>query len=117
MPENARRGRRYQCATGLHRVEAGCRVSLSTTMDEGSLTIRVVLCDIYNTLLEVGPAPADERWEKLCCSCMPAANAPALDEFAAAAECLIARAHAAARAIGVRYPEIFWPAIAGEAWP
>lgn len=88
-------------------------------MGEGNVTIRAVLCDIYKTLLDVGPPPADaeQRWNKLCRAILPRATSVPHAEFAATAERVVAREHAAAKAAGIPYPEIFWPSIAREAWP
>jgi putative hydrolase of the HAD superfamily len=88
-------------------------------MGEGNMTVRAVLCDIYNTLLEVGPAPADaeHRWGALCRSKLPATIRLDLTDFAARTEPVIAREHNTARAAGIPHPEIFWPGIACEAWP
>jgi FMN phosphatase YigB (HAD superfamily) len=83
------------------------------------MIIRAVLCDIYNTLLDVGPPPADagQRWDALCGAALPEAPRLTLAEFDSSAEVVIRREHAAAKAAGISYPEIFWPAVAGEAWP
>lgn len=83
------------------------------------MTIRAVLCDIYKTLLEVGPPPAEagQRWDQLCHGTLPGQAPPTLAGFVANTELIIRREHAAAKAGGVPYPEIFWPAVACEAWP
>lgn len=83
------------------------------------MNCRAVLCDIYNTLLEVGPPPAEaeQRWEQLCRALPSGVSRLSLDEFAAATERIIAREHAAAKASGIAHPEIFWPAVARVAWP
>jgi len=83
------------------------------------MRIQAVICDIYKTLLDVRLPPDDAapRWDQLCRNFALRANAPTLTEFAAATEGIIAREHRAAQAAGIRYPEIFWPAIASEAWP
>lgn len=83
------------------------------------MNIRAVIFDIYNTLLEIGPPPADaaERWMKLCRAVRETGPGPDLAGFGAACERVIEREHARARQTGIPYPEIFWPAVAGEAWP
>jgi FMN phosphatase YigB (HAD superfamily) len=88
-------------------------------MGKENVSIRAVLCDIYKTLLEVGPPPEDasQGWIALCRSARSTTPAPTLAEFAAAAETVIQREHAAAKGEGITYPEIFWPAVAREAWP
>lgn len=100
-------------------MEIASGISLPAFMDNGLLTVRAVLCDIYKTLLDVGPAPADAggRWDALCHRALPDANPLALDEFRAAAERAIAREHAGARDAGIPHPEVFWPDMAREAWP
>jgi len=83
------------------------------------MKIRAVIFDIYGTLLEVGPPPADarERWERLCKDRLPGPARLTLDAFMAECEKIIAREHDAARTTGVRHPEIFWPSVAQEAFP
>ncbi|MBI2927481.1 MAG: HAD family hydrolase [Verrucomicrobia bacterium] len=77
------------------------------------MIVRAVLCDIYNTLLEVGPPPTDAeaRWAQLCAA-HRAGPRLSLEEFASASEQLIAREHAVARARGIAFPEIYWPHVA-----
>ena len=83
------------------------------------MSIRAVIFDVYNTLLEVGPPPPDAagRWEKLWREIFGAAARLSLDQFAAKAAVIIEREHIAAKAAGVEWPEIFWPAVAAEALP
>jgi FMN phosphatase YigB (HAD superfamily) len=88
-------------------------------MGKRNVTIRAVLCDIYKTLLDVGPPPDDagQRWEKLCRAALPQTASIPLAEFVGTAETVIKREHAVAKAAGIPFPEIFWPAVAREAWP
>ena len=81
--------------------------------------MRAIIFDIYKTLLEVGPPPADaeKKWIALGSSFLPHDSAPTLSEFHTAAERLIAREHSTAKNNGISFPEIFWPWIACEAWP
>lgn len=83
------------------------------------MTIRAVLCDIYKTLLDVGPPPpdAEARWSSLCAAAVKESSAPSLAEFGDAAKTVIEREHTRARSAGISFPEIFWPAVAREAWP
>ena len=83
------------------------------------MKIRAVLFDIYKTLLEVSPPPADADvlWERLWSERLAASPKLTLKDFAAGCDKIIAREHAAARAAGVPYPEIYWPAVASEALP
>jgi FMN phosphatase YigB (HAD superfamily) len=80
---------------------------------------RALISDIYNTLLEIGPPPADagERWETLWEDLLADPARLTLEEFAAACEKIIAREHDSAIGIGVQNPEIYWPAVAQEALP
>jgi FMN phosphatase YigB (HAD superfamily) len=80
---------------------------------------RALITDIYNTLLEIGPPPADaaERWESLWRAMLAGPARLTLEEFAAACEKIIAREHNFAFRVGVQNPEIYWPAVAKEALP
>jgi FMN phosphatase YigB (HAD superfamily) len=80
---------------------------------------RALISDIYNTLLEVGPPPADasERWEFLWENILADPARLSLKEFAAACEKIIAREHDSAIRVGVQNPEIYWPTVAKEALP
>ena len=83
------------------------------------MKLRAVLFDIYGTLLEVSPAPADaaERWARLWQKMLGRPARLSLEQFAARCDELIAREHAAARAAGVPHPEVFWPDIVAEVVP
>ena len=80
---------------------------------------RALISDIYDTLLQVGPPPADaaERWEFLWEDMLADPARLTLAEFAAACEQIIAREHDSAFRVGVGNPEIYWPAVAKEALP
>lgn len=83
------------------------------------MSVRAVVFDVYQTLLEVLPAPADAepRWHKLWARLPGAAAAPSLDEFAQRCQEVIAAEHARARAAGIVCPEVFWPDIVAEVAP
>ena len=83
------------------------------------MNIRAVICDVYHTLLEVGPPPTDapSQWEGIWGETFRASPRLSLEGFAAKASDIIEREHAAAKAVGVAYPEILWPAVANEALP
>lgn len=83
------------------------------------MSIRAVIFDIYKTLLTVAPPPADAdaRWAALCERTLPGGEALSLAGFGDRSKAVIAREHAAAKASGVAYPEIFWPHVACEAFP
>lgn len=83
------------------------------------MKIRAAIFDIYKTLLDVSPPPADaaERWKILCSSTFGSAARVDLGAFSTGCEKIIAREHVAARAIGIVNPEIYWPAVAEEVLP
>ncbi len=83
------------------------------------MTIRAVIFDIYDTLLEVQPPPADAaaQWNRLWQEMLGAPTRITLRAFSAQCDHFIAREHAAARAAGVPHPEVFWPDIVGGAVP
>jgi putative hydrolase of the HAD superfamily len=83
------------------------------------MSLRAVIFDIYGTLLELRPPPADAdaRWARLWRDALGRPVRLGLSEFASACERLIAREHAAARTVGIEFPEVCWPAIAAEALP
>ena len=80
------------------------------------MSIRAVIFDVYGTLLEVGPPPIDaaERWEQLWRELLGGPARLSLPEFSAACDRLVAREHAAARAVGIAHPEVSWPTLATE---
>jgi FMN phosphatase YigB (HAD superfamily) len=83
------------------------------------MKIRAVIFDVYKTLLEVGPPPAGaaDLWESLWEDRLAAPARLSLEAFTAECDRIIGREHAAARAVGVDHPEIYWPAVAKEAMP
>jgi putative hydrolase of the HAD superfamily len=82
-------------------------------MEPSPVALRAVIFDIYNTLLEVGPPPAEAevRWALLWQAKLK--REPRLSLAACTAECqqAIARQHATAHLLGIRYPEVYWPAV------
>src|SRR5437899_1914953 len=104
-------------AAGLLAREVARRKSLSVTF--GAMKLRAAIFDIYDTLLEVGPGPADagERWEKLWQIRFGVAAPVTLEQFAADCDQATAREHAAAQALGVEHPEVYWPDIAVTSRP
>lgn len=84
------------------------------------MNIRAVIFDVYGTLLEVGapPSDADARWQRLFEEMLdkppPQFNRA---EFAVHTGQIIARRHAEARARGIQWPEIVWPAVVLETLP
>lgn len=82
------------------------------------MKIRAIICDVYNTLMEVGPPPpdADLQWEALCFELLGGTPLP-LPEFHARCRAMVEREHAAARDAGIPHPEVYWPALAAGVVP
>jgi putative hydrolase of the HAD superfamily len=83
------------------------------------VNIRAVIFDIYGTLLEVNPPTEDApaRWEQLWRDNFATSPRLALAQFSAACNDILTREHAHARARGIPFPEVCWPAVAAEALP
>ena len=83
------------------------------------MNIRAVIFDIYTTILEVGPPPAnaDDLWAKLFQEAL--GNPPTVSRtgFSVRIAQVIARHHAAAKSRGIQWPEILWPSVVLEAIP
>lgn len=83
------------------------------------MMILAVILDVYGTLLEVGPPPADAdaRWDELFQEALGEPPGLSRTEFAMRCGRAIAGHHAAARARGILWPEIYWPTVALEVLP
>lgn len=83
------------------------------------MSLRAVIFDIYKTVLEVGPPPAnqDDQWLTLARNYFGVTPPLTLSEFTRTCNEVIAREHATARAAGVPHPEIFWPHVVAEVVP
>lgn len=83
------------------------------------MSVRAVIFDVYQTLLEVGPPPADAdaRWRALWARLPGNTPPPSLAAFAADCEAVVRREHALAREQGVACPEVYWPAVTVAAAP
>ena len=83
------------------------------------MNLRAAIFDIYGTLLEVGPPPADAeaRWSALCRDLLGCAPRLSRLDFSIAANRVVARHHAAAKARGIRWPEVHWPSVVAEVLP
>jgi putative hydrolase of the HAD superfamily len=88
-------------------------------MESPIVNLRAVIFDVYGTLFEVGPAPADAaaRWERLWHDRFAAEPRLTLPQFSAACDEIIARENALARSRGIPHPEVCWPAVAAEVLP
>jgi FMN phosphatase YigB (HAD superfamily) len=73
-------------------------------------TVRAVICDVYGTLLSVAPGPADAggRWERLWGRYFESPAALDWAGLGRAIEAAVRAEHAAARAVGIAYPEVAW---------
>jgi putative hydrolase of the HAD superfamily len=80
---------------------------------------KAILFDVYQTLLCVGPPPADAglRWCGLWTETLGSAPRLSLEHVAAATTKVIQRDHAVAKASGILFPEIFWPSVVRRAIP
>ncbi len=78
---------------------------------------RVVIFDLYRTLLAVGPAPdgAGGPWSELCR--LHGIRGMPWPDFQAACADRVCIEHAAAKARGVAFPEVQWPAVVGAVLP
>ncbi len=83
------------------------------------MTIRAIIFDIYGTLLEVGPPPADADvlWRRLFADLLHSQPRLSRLDFYVASNRLIARRHEAGRARGIPWPEVQWPAVVAEVLP
>lgn len=83
------------------------------------MNLRAVIFDVYGTLLEVGPPPADAagRWERLWWNALQLPPRLSLDQFSAACETTIVREHLAAQDRGISHPEVYWPTVVCEVVP
>lgn len=83
------------------------------------MTVHAVIFDIYSTILEVGPPPADaeQLWQGLFRETLDANPPLSRTQFSIATAQVIARLHADARSRGIQWPEIQWPSVALEVIP
>jgi FMN phosphatase YigB (HAD superfamily) len=83
------------------------------------MKIRAIFFDVYHTLLEVGPPPpdADERWQRLFHDLLHIDPPLGRLDFSAVCSQVVARHHEIAKARGIVWPEICWPAIVTEVLP
>jgi FMN phosphatase YigB (HAD superfamily) len=88
-------------------------------MAHPNVKIRAVIFDVYATLLEVRPPPADAelRWKKLFEELLSLPPPFSRTDFAARVGQVIATRHAEAKARGIAWPEILWPEVLVEVLP
>lgn len=77
------------------------------------MKLRAVICDVYLTVLDVEPPPddAERRWAALWHERLGRSPRLSLEEFDARTDAVVEREHAAARAVGIAFPEVYWPAV------
>lgn len=80
---------------------------------------RAIIFDIYGTLLDVGPPPADavQRWDRAWRECLHDAPRLSLEDFTAACDGIVAAEHRAARTRGIAFPEVYWPDVVRAVLP
>lgn len=85
-------------------------------MGSGVMKIRAVIFDIYGTVLQVGPPPAqaDDLWSKLFADIFQKPPWLTRLDFSVACNRAITLRHNAAHARGIPKPEILWPSILTE---
>jgi FMN phosphatase YigB (HAD superfamily) len=85
-------------------------------MDPGNMKIRAVIFDIYGTVLQVGPPPAqaDSLWRALFEDIFQKPPWLTRLEFSVACNRAITLRHNAAHARGIAKPEILWPSVLAE---
>lgn len=81
--------------------------------------IRAIIFDVYGTLLEVGPPPADAdgQWRRLFQEFFGTEPTVSRMEFTLRTARIVAREHAEAKARGIPRPEVQWPMVVAEAVP
>lgn len=83
------------------------------------MRVRAAIFDIYRTVLEVGPPPADAatRWRWLWESTFGGRPRLDLETFLAGCEAVVRRDHGMARARGIGHPEVYWPGVIADVLP
>ena len=91
--------------------------SIPMSLSKELAGVRAVICDVYGTLLQVGPPPenAEELWQERCSALgIPRGSLP---EFNAKCDARIATENARSRRGGEPYPEQDWMEIVLDEWP
>ncbi len=88
-------------------------------MEPRTIRIRAAIFDVYGTLLQVGPPPADAepRWHDLWRATFHTPPRLGRLEFSVACNQAILRQHAQAQSQGILHPEVQWPMIVAEILP
>ncbi len=88
-------------------------------MEPGITHPHALIFDVYGTLLETFPPPADAdaRWSQLCQELLHCAPSMSRLQFSIACNQAITRRHDTAQEQGITWPEILWPSIVAEVLP
>lgn len=83
------------------------------------MNIRAVICDIYGTILQVGPSPPNAAvlWDRLFAELTGGKPPLTRTQFAVATAQIISRSHTDARRRGIQWPEVQWPGVVLAAIP
>lgn len=83
------------------------------------MNIRAAIFDVYTTILEVGAPPSngDALWQRLFAEKLGQTPPLTRTQFSARTAQVIARQHAEAKARGIPWPEILWPAVVLQVIP
>ncbi len=81
--------------------------------------MRAVICDVYRTILDVGPGPVDAeaRWAELHSAAFGEAPVLSLAGFDAGCRSIVERDHSVAVRLGVDFPEVVWRDVMRRALP
>ncbi len=84
-----------------------------------AMKARVVVLDVYGTLLDVGPAPADvdSRWQTLCRVAFGRPDPRSWPVYGEALREAVRTSRTIAQERGVPVPEVDWSGIVGEVLP
>ncbi len=93
--------------------------TLTSSSSSSSFPFKAVICAVYGTLLECGPAPADAeaRWAELWRKKLRQSPRLSLADFNAAADRALQADVSIATARGVELPAPYWPAVAAPLLP
>ncbi len=81
--------------------------------------MRAVICDVYRTIVDVGPAPIEpeRRWAELHSAAFGETPVLSLAGFNAGCRAVVERDHSVARGLGVAFPEVVWRDVMGRLLP
>ncbi len=72
--------------------------------------MKAVICDVYRTILDVGPGPVDaeQRWAELHSAAFGETPVLSLAGFDSGCRAVVERDHSVAERLGVDFPEVVW---------